>query len=267
MSNLLAVDIGNTHTVAGVFTHDRLIAQWRIKSDGERPAAELAVIYHNLFNLSAIDAKLFSGAIVASVVPPLDTVYKECMQSLFGGQHQFSSLNVTADSVAGLIEVDLENPAEVGADRLVNGISAYTRCAKNVIIIDFGTAITFDCIAAGCRYLGGLIIPGLSLALDSLTQRAAKLPKVDFSTPPTEFIGRSTVSAMKSGVLHGYGTMIAGLIEQLKAEMHNRDNLTPVVYATGGMASILKPYVAAIDEVVPDLTLEGLQIIYQRLTN
>ena len=175
-------------------------------------------------------------------------------------------INVCSETVADIITVKLKNPSEVGADRLVNGIAAFDICRANAIVIDFGTAITFDCISAQCEYLGGLILPGLHVSLAALSQKAAKLPQIDLHVPPDTVIGTNTVSAMKSGVLYGYGAMIEGLIDRVKNEMVLNGYADPVVYATGGMAPLLLEYAPSIEKMEPNLTLNGLGLIHRKLS-
>lgn len=260
---LFAIDIGNTHTVAGIFEDTRITHQWRIKTDPLMTADELGINYHNLFRMSGLDISHITGIIISSVVPQLEAAYLACCHTLYIDSARSNLIWVNSDNVKDLISIMLENPAEVGADRLVNGIAAYTLCKSPVIVIDFGTAITFDCISGSCEYLGGLILPGLSVSLRALTQQAAKLPPIDISTPPEKVIGTSTVSAMKSGVLNGYGVMVEGLIGKVKQEMDPEDVMDIAVMATGGMSSIIQPYAESIQRVEPNLTLNGLAIIYQ----
>lgn len=263
---LFVIDIGNTHTVAGILKDSRIIKQWRIKTDPLMTADELGINYHNLFNIANIDIAGINGIIMSSVVPQLEAAYFACCTMLFNSSKKPRLINVNCDNVSELISIKLKNPSEVGADRLVNGIAAFHLCRSSVIVIDFGTAITFDCISENCEYLGGLILPGLSVSLRALTQHAAKLPAIDISIPPERVIGTSTVSAMKSGVLNGYGMMVEGLIEKVRLEMDPGDNLDIAVIATGGMSSVIKPFAPSVQRVEPNLTLDGLSIIYQRLS-
>lgn len=262
---IFVIDIGNTHTVAGIYDQRRIAKQWRIKTDSAMTADELKISYHNLFNISKVDFSQITGVIFSSVVPRLDAAYFSCCRSLFEQARQPVCINVTAENVSELITIRLEHPSEVGADRLVNGIAAFHLSQKSSIVIDFGTAITFDCISDKCEYIGGLILPGLSIALQALTQKTAKLPQIDITTPPENIIGTSTVSAMKSGVLYGYGAMVEGLIKQIKQEMDPENSQDIAIIATGGMAKLIQSYAASIACVEPNLTLNGLALIYQKL--
>lgn len=261
------IDIGNTHTVAGIFDQNNVIKQWRIKTDAQMTADELAISYHNLFAISNFDILRIKGVILSSVVPQLDAAYYLFCEKIFSGTLNQPIISVCSDNVSELIKIKIDQPAEIGADRLVNGIAAFQLCKSSAIVIDFGTAITFDCISDKCEYLGGLILPGLSIALQALAGKTAKLPQIDISTPPKKVIGTNTISAMKSGVLNGYGSMIEGLIEKIRKEMDPENNRDIAVIATGGMATLIKPFAPSLQQVEPDLTLKGLSIIYQKLTS
>ena len=262
---LFVIDIGNTHTVAGIIEELNLTRQWRIKTDAAMTADELAIMYHNLFKMAGIDCSTVSAVVLSSVVPQLESAYFNCCSGLFKETDGLELINVCSEKVADIITVKLNNPAEVGADRLVNGIGAFHLCRSNAIVVDFGTAITFDCISEQCEYLGGLILPGLHVSLGALSQKAAKLPQIDLHVPPDKVIGTNTVTAMKSGVLFGYGAMIEGLIQKVSEEMSQTGYPDPAVIATGGMASLLLDYAPSIQRLEPNLTLNGLAIIHQLL--
>ena len=263
---LFVIDIGNTHTVAGTIEGQTISQQWRIKTDSGMTADELAVMYRNLFAMAGVDCGRVASVVISSVVPQLESAYFQCCNRLFSHTKDFELINVCSEKVADIITVTLKNPSEVGADRLVNGIGAYHLCRSNAIVIDFGTAITFDCISERCEYLGGLILPGLHVSLGALSQKAAKLPQIDLHIPPHTVIGTTTISAMKSGVLYGYGAMIEGLIKKVSEEMTQSGYVDPQVIATGGMASLLLQYSPSIQRVEPNLTLDGLAIIHRLLT-
>lgn len=264
---LFVIDIGNTHTVAGIIEDQKISQQWRIKTDGGMTADELAIMYRNLFAMAGVDCGRVASVVISSVVPQLESAYFQCCGRLFSNTEDFELINVCSETVADIITVKLKNPAEVGADRLVNGIGAYHLNRSNAIVIDFGTAITFDCISDRCEYLGGLILPGLQVSLGALSKKAAKLPQIDLHVPPQTVIGTSTISAMKSGVLYGYGAMIEGLIKKVSEEMNRSGYPDPLIIATGGMASLLLDYSPSIQRVEPNLTLDGLNIIHQLLTS
>jgi len=262
---LFVIDIGNTHTVAGIIVDKTIVNQWRIKTDPAMTADELAIQYHNLFRMATVAPEQINGIVIASVVPQLENAYRHCCSKLFKESQLENIINVCSDSVAEIITVKLENPSEIGADRLVNAIGAFHLCRSNGIVIDFGTAITFDCISDKCEYLGGLILPGMHVAIGALSSKTAKLPQIDLHTPPDQVIGTTTVSAMKSGIMLGYGEMIEGLIARVKTEMTLLGYADPTVFATGGMASVLLDFVPSIEAVTPDLTLNGMAEIYYRL--
>lgn len=253
---LFAVDVGNSQTVCGLFKKSTLLCHWRLKTDREETADELAARFLPLFTMQNIHFKDITGVIVASVVPTQQQAW-----------HEFSTryadcepLIVSGLSLATGIKIITDNPAEVGADRIVNAVAAFEQFNKSCIVVDFGTAITFDCISAKGEYLGGAIMPGMSIALDALASRTAKLPRIDISAPPQKAIGTNTVDAIKSGLLFGYGALVDGLIKKLSAEFAD----TPQVIATGGMAELVAPYTESIQIVDPMLTLKGLYILHAK---
>ncbi len=259
---LFVIDIGNSHTVTGLYDNDRLVAQWRLKSDRARTADELTIRYHTLFGIAGVSPASVNNVVMASVVPQLETSWLKMCREYFSSSLQSPPFVVNHKTVRDLITIDIDNPSEVGADRLVNGIAAWQQYKQDLIVIDFGTAITFDCVSADCRYLGGMILPGIALSLDALAARTAKLPQIDISSAPNTIIGKNTVDAMHSGAVYGYGAMISGISEKIKDEMVGNSNKDLKVIATGGIAEIIAPYSPMIDVVDPLLTLNGLKIIY-----
>ena len=184
------------------------------------------------------------------------------MSEIFFSKNFFS---VLYDRIEDLIKIKLGNPEEVGADRLVNGIAAWAEHHCNLIVIDFGTAITFDCITSSCEYLGGVIVPGIAISLEALAQKTARLPHIDVSEKPPGIIGKTTVHAMRSGILYGYGAMIDGLVAEIQKDMTKDYSGETRVIATGGMAHVITPYSKVIEEIEPMLTLKGLAIIHNRI--
>lgn len=261
----LVVDIGNSHTVTGMYENNELVGHWRIKSDTKSTADELAIYYHALFAMAGIKIDNIQGIIIASVVPTLQTAWTTCYEKHFSAHLQKKIIVVTVNEIKNLIDVQLDNPNEVGADRLVNGIAAWKIQQCKQVVIDFGTAITFDCITEKCEYLGGSILPGIAISLEALANKTAKLPHVDVSDVPSHIIGKSTVQAMKSGVLYGYGAMIDGLVKGIRSEMVSTEDEPFRVIATGGMAKLIAPFSNSIDSIEPMLTLQGLKIIYNEL--
>jgi type III pantothenate kinase len=260
-SMLFVIDIGNSHTVVGLFNGTSLVGQWRLKSDREMTADELAVHYYSLFAMVGIDKNSITGIVIASVVPSLESAWLSWCNKHFSANLRHPVLVVSEKNLRSIITIKTDNPQEVGADRLVNAIAAWTQHRCNLIVIDFGTAITFDCVTHDCEYIGGAILPGIAISLEALATRTAKLPHIDVSEPPEQIIGKNTIQAMKSGVLHGYGSMIDGLVRILGKELTGgKDGLR--VIATGGMANLIIPYSNLVAETDPMLTLTGLRIIY-----
>jgi type III pantothenate kinase len=261
----LVVDIGNSHTVTGMYENNELIRQWRLNSNAKSTADELAIRYQTLFAMAGIKKEKIKGIVIASVVPILQSAWIVCCKNHFSDYLEHDLFVVRVDNIKDLISVLLDNPIEVGADRLVNSIAAWNINKCKQVVIDFGTAITFDCLTEKCEYLGGAILPGIAISLEALANKTAKLPHIDVSEPPPSIIGKSTVQAMKSGILYGYGGMIDGLVQGIKGEMLTMVDEEFKVVATGGMAHLIAPYATSIDLIEPMLTLQGLQIIYNRI--
>jgi type III pantothenate kinase len=253
---LLAIDVGNSQTVFGIFSNGNLVCHWRLKTDREKTADELAVNFHSLFAMQNLKLTDITGVIIASVVPTQLQAWQEFSRRYI----DCSPLLVNSQPLDTGIKIAIDNPAEVGADRIVNAVAAYTLSRKSCIVIDFGTAITFDCISAKGEYLGGAIIPGMGISLDALASRTAKLPRIDISAPPPKAIGSNTVDAIKSGLLWGYGAMVDGLIKKLSAEFPE----APQTIATGGMSELIAGYTESIQTVDPMLTLKGLYILHEK---
>nr|MBF0221074.1 type III pantothenate kinase [Desulfobulbaceae bacterium] len=252
---LLAIDIGNSHTVIGLFANGKLTNSWRVQTDKNATADEISASIFSLFALRQCQISNVTGLIISSVVPQLKTPWLGFTNNL-----QLSPVFVDNTTDTG-ITIRLNNPSEVGADRLVNAAAGFKKYNSALIIIDFGTAITFDCVSEKAEYLGGAITPGIAIALEALGTRTAKLPRVDINVAPPPPIGTSTVSAIQSGMLYGYGGLIDGLVNRLKTSFTS----TPLVLATGGMAQLIAPYSDTIEQIEPLLTLEGLQLIYDRI--
>ena len=261
----LVVDIGNSHTVTGMYDGDQLVGHWRLKSDSKSTADELAIRYHTLFDMAGMEKEKIRGIIIASVVPTLETAWVACCRKHFADHLAYDIIVIAVERLRNLIAVQLDNPQEVGADRLVNAIAAWDLRPCKQIVIDFGTAITFDCVTEKCEYLGGVILPGIAISLEALSSRTAKLPHIDVSAAPAQLIGKSTVQAMKSGILYGYGAMVDGLVNGIKKEMILSGEEDFRVVATGGMAALIAPFATSIDLIDPMLTLKGLAIIYRKI--
>lgn len=261
----MVVDVGNSHTVTGIYENRDLVAHWRTKSDAKSTGDELALFYHALFNMADINIENIEGIIIASVVPTLQSAWVACCDKHFSAYLKKDIFVVTVENIDKLIDVQLNNPREVGTDRLVNGVAAWRLQQCKQVVIDFGTAITFDCITEKCAYLGGTILPGIAISMEALANKTAQLPHIDISDIPSQIIGKSTVEAMKSGVLYGYGAMIDGLVKGIRQEMTKGVDEPFNVIATGGMANLIAPFASSIDVIEPMLTLQGLEYIYNEL--
>jgi type III pantothenate kinase len=252
---LLAVDVGNTHTVMGVFNEDRLVAHWRVRTERERTSDELGVLFSNLFATSPVAMGSIEGAIIASVVPPLNNTVDELCRRYFGLRPLFVGPGIKTG-----MPILYDNPKEVGADRIVNAVAAYDRFKDDLIVVDFGTATTFDCISAKGEYLGGAIAPGVMISCEALFQRASKLPRVEIFSQPRGAVAKDTISAMNAGIIYGYAGMVDGVVEAVNAER----GVKCKVVATGGLAKVIAPKSRAIQEVDELLTLLGLRILFLR---
>ena len=256
---LLAIDIGNTNIVLGVFDGTTIVQSWRLTTLRERTGDELGLLVEGLFSSSHVDRAKIKGVILASVVPPLTKPAQEMVQRYFG----VKAMTIEPPLETGM-PILYDTPADVGADRIVNGIAAYEkygRAAKNpIVVVDFGTATTLDAISGKGEYLGGAICPGVTISADALFQRAARLPKIDVRKPAT-VIGRTTVGAMESGLFWGYVDMVEGLVRRMSAELGGSG---VKCVATGGLAAVIAPETTLIQHVDPDLTLDGMRIVWER---
>lgn len=253
---LLAIDIGNTHIVCGVFQDQILTSHWRLATDQSKTPDEYSIILRSLLQFNNVKAEDIQGCIVSSVVPPLTHVFDMLAQSLLGRQ----PLVVTSACPHGLT-LRYDNPEEIGTDRLVNAVAAFSRYRQYLIIVDFGTATTFCTITQQGEYLGGAIAPGLKSAADTLHIKTAKLPKVDL-TIPKSVIGRDTTTSMQAGIMYGY----SGLVDEIVKRIQQEIGQSALVIATGGFAPIIVPISHTIQEVRPHLTLEGLSLLYERMS-
>lgn len=252
---ILAVDIGNTNIVLGVYRQRTLLHHFRISTARSSTVDEYGVLIHNLFSMSGLSLKEVEGVIISSVVPPLVQVIVEMCNKYIGKE----PLLVGPGIKTGL-NLRYENPREVGADRIVNAVAAIEQYKCPLVVVDFGTATTFDCIDAGANYLGGAIVPGLGISTEALYQRASKLPRIELEKPK-KVIGRNTVHAMQAGIIFGYAGQVEGIVRRIKQEMNAKELK---VIATGGLAPLIAGETDCIDEVNPLLTLEGLRIVYER---
>ena len=250
---LLAIDVGNTETQAGVYSGDQLLHEWRLRTERQATADELAADHDQILRLRGGSLGELDEMVVASVVPTLSAEYA----SLSLKYLRREALMIGPGVRTG-VPLAIDNPRELGADRIVNAVAAFRRHGGPCIVVDFGTATTFDAVSAAGEYLGGAIAPGIETSLDALTSRAARLVKVDL-VAPDRAIGKSTTESMRSGIVYGTVAMVDGVCARMK------DELGPdaVVVATGGLSSMVFPHSEQIDEVDPLLTLEGLRLVHE----
>jgi type III pantothenate kinase len=253
---LLVIDVGNTNTVLGVYDGQTLVKSWRIRTERDSTEDEYNVLIRGLFANSGIQPSDIDKTVIASVVPPMVNFLDSFCRKYLGHAPHW----VDAKSAARIV-VCTKNPDEIGADRIVNAVAAYEKYRRSVIVVDFGTATTFDVISEKGDYMGGAISPGIKIAAEALFMKASKLPRVEIFQPPSKVIGRDTIESIKSGIIFGYAGLVDGIVRRMKAEL----GTNPKIIATGGLAGLMVKVSEEIEAVEPDLTLEGLRILSKNL--
>jgi len=251
---LLVVDVGNTNTVLGLFDGESLVHDWRIRTVVDHTVDEYGMLIYNLYKSSNISSKKITDIIISCVVPPMLNILEPLCEKYF----HLKPLIVGPGVKTGM-PIYYDNPKEVGADRIVNAVAAYEKYKRDLIIVDFGTATTFDYVSAKGEYMGGCIAPGIMISSEALFERAAKLPRVELSKPRA-IIAKDTVSSMQAGIMYGYAGLVDGIVGRIKSEIKGN----PMVIATGGLAKIVAPETKTIEVVDDMLTLEGLRLIHLR---
>jgi type III pantothenate kinase len=250
---LLAIDVGNTNTVLGAFDGATLRHQWRVETSQSRTYDEWGILARQLFASAGLDPARIEAVVVSSVVPPLAFSLEQMALRYFGHRPLFVGPGVKTG-----MPILYENPREVGADRVVNAVAAYHRWRQGLVVVDFGTATTFDAVSPRGEYLGGAIAPGISISMEALFRHASKLPRVEFARPPS-VVGKNTVASMQSGLVYGYVGLVDGICGRMEAEL----GFPAKVVATGGLAPLIAGVSRAISEVDEHLTLDGLRLIHE----
>jgi type III pantothenate kinase len=249
---LLVIDVGNTDTVLGVYDGDELVHNWRIRTNAGSTVDEYGIMIYNLYKASRISSRAIKDIIISCVVPPMLNILEPLSRKYFNVKPL-----IVGPGIKTGMPIFYDNPKEVGADRIVNAVASFTKYKCELIVVDFGTATTFDYISSGGEYIGGCIAPGIMISTEALFERTAKLPRVELVKPKT-IIAKDTVSSMQAGIMYGY----AGLVDGIVGRMREETGSSALVVATGGLAGIIAPQTSTIDVVENMLTLEGLRIIY-----
>ncbi len=246
---LLAVDVGNTQTVFGLFDGDELAEHWRIATERHRSGDELGAMFRSFLDLAGVD-----GIVVSTTVPQLARSYAD-----FAERYAEAELLEVGPGVKTGIPMRYDDPREVGPDRIANAVAATARYGPPCIVVDFGTSTNFDVVSAAGEYVGGVLAPGIEVSMDALFQRAARLFKVDFAEPPT-VIAKNTAASLQSGLVFGFAGQVDGIVERIRAEL----GVEAQTVATGGLAELIAPHARTLERIDPFLTLEGLRIVWER---
>ena len=249
---LFVIDVGNTNIVLGVYSGKTLLKSWRVRTERNTTEDEFNILVANLFSDSGFMLDDIEKTLVSCVVPPMVTILDSFCHKYLGHSPRW----VNAKSYAQM-PIRILNPSELGADRIVNAVAAYHKYQTSLIIIDFGTATTFDAISQKGEYLGGAISPGIAISSEALFLKASKLPRIEIFEPPEHVIGKDTGQSLKAGIIYGYAGLVDGIVKRMKTEMGSN----PKIVATGGLATLISHVSETIETIEPDLTLEGLRII------
>jgi type III pantothenate kinase len=249
---LLVIDVGNTDTVLGVYDGEELVHDWRVRTNARHTVDEYGILIYNLYKASRISSRAIRDIIISCVVPPMLNILDELCRKYFNVKPV-----VVGPGIKTGMPIFYDNPKEVGADRIVNAVAAFNKYERELIVVDFGTATTFDYISPRGEYMGGCIVPGIMISIEALFERTAKLPRVELSKPKN-IIAKDTISSMQAGIMYGYAGLVDGIVERMRKESGG----DPMVIATGGLAKVVAPETTNIKVVEDMLTLDGLRIIF-----
>ena len=252
---LFCIDIGNTNIVLGVTKQEKILKHWRVRTEKDVTADELGIFINNLFRSSEIEMNEISDIIISCVVPPLLNTMDELANRYFNVRPM-----IVGPGLKTGMPIKYDNPKEVGADRIVNAVAAYEKYRTGLVIVDFGTATTFDCVSDEGAYIGGAIAPGVTISSEALFQKASKLPRVEIFAKPKNVITKDTISGMNAGIIYGYAGLVDGIVKRMQKEMRRKTT----VVATGGLAPLIFEESETIEHVEEFLTLEGLILLFKR---